>query len=617
MSLAVIRIAFVGLFAVTAFTQTTGLSTSNVSGPFYFRNMQFTIDVLGNLLDSRTAQGVMTFNGAGIYTVNALQSIDTAPGTSLTGNGTYSIGSSGIMAIQNPQRNSLYINARLGTEAIVGSTTESGDNTFDLFIAIPAGQGGSAFSGTYYTSSLDFPSAVNANVRSSLFAFASNSSGAIPTFSLTGHALNINSGQIASQNISGASYSLTAAGIGTMNFGSTSNNIGGAKQIYVSADGNILMGGALDGSSQDFIVGVRAYSGTAALGNWSGLYYTGGLRYDPLYPTSAGYVGGWKAVPTLAQVTTYQREHQLGVVPFDYTSYQPTALSSGATYYVDGLYNALGLGSSATSFVAADIAVLTNTAGTQIRDSGYSIDFGILAPTFASTGVYINPVGIVSAASLSPFGGAIAPGEFISIFGTGLAAQSTSAKPPFPASLGDVTVSINGILAPLSSISPNQINTIVPYGVSGSFATVLVTNAGQASNSITVPLEPTAPGVFTADSSGTGLGAILHANGKAVTVASPAARGETVSIFMTGLGAVTSAITDGVAISGADSTVAAVTVIIAGQTTSVQYAGLAPGFPGVYQVNVVIPAGLIGSGLLPLIIQTIEGLDEQADIAIQ
>ncbi len=80
----------------------------------------------------------MTFDGIGRYSLNAQQTVGTLNATPLAGSGTYSIGSSGTMTIGNPQRNSLTINARLGTEAIVGSTTESGDNTFDFFIAVPA-----------------------------------------------------------------------------------------------------------------------------------------------------------------------------------------------------------------------------------------------------------------------------------------------------------------------------------------------------------------------------------------------------------------------------------------------------------------------------------------------
>jgi uncharacterized protein (TIGR03437 family) len=338
------------------------------------------------------------------------------------------------------------------------------------------------------------------------------------------------------------------------------------------------------------------------------------LRYDAKNATTAGYAGAWDAIPSLTKVATYQREHQIGVLAYDYTSYQFTSLNSDGTY-ADGTFNRLGLGTSGNSFVSADVA-------STFDNQGFSIDFGIGAPALSSTGVYINPQGVLNGGSFSPTGGAIAPGEFITIFGSGLAAQQTVAKPPYPTTLGDVNVTMNGIAAPIYLVSATQVNVLVPYGVGANSATsaaIIVTNNGKASNTVTVPLTLSAPGVFTLDSSGTGLGAILHADFSVVNAASPAKRGETVQIYLTGLGAVTPAVPDGTA--GGSSPVSQtnekVAVFIAGQTTTLLYSGLAPGLPGLYQINVTIPSTLVGSGTLALAIQTPEGFDEQADIAIQ
>ena len=64
---------------------------------------------------------------------------------------------------------SLPINARFATEAIVGSSTESTDNTYDLFVAIPAPSGGAVFTGPYNCMSLEFPGGAGANMRSTQF----------------------------------------------------------------------------------------------------------------------------------------------------------------------------------------------------------------------------------------------------------------------------------------------------------------------------------------------------------------------------------------------------------------------------------------------------------------
>jgi uncharacterized protein (TIGR03437 family) len=435
--------------------------------------------------------------------------------------------------------------------------------------------------------------------------------GAISTINGTGHALNVNSGQISSFSLSGATYTLNGDGTASASLGSANSFLSGYKNIMISADGNIILGGSIVAGSQDFLIGVRAYSGTAALANWSGLYYTGGLRYDARNATSAGYVGAANAIPSLAVVSNYQREHQIGVVAFDYTGYLATTLNSNGTYS-DGPLNLLGLGTNGKMFTDADLA---STADTE----GFSIDFGIAANTFSGTGVYINPNGVLNGASFSPFGQPIAPGEFITIFGTGLAATETVATAPYPTSLGGVSVTINSLPVPVYLASPTQLNILVPYEVSGTAASIVVTNNGQASNTVVVPLSTTAPGIFTQNSSGTGPAAIRHSNNSLVTSANPAKLGETVSIYLTGLGAVNPTVSNGTA-GGSNplsNTVEAVAVIIGNVTATVSYAGLAPGLPGLYQINVTIPTSLVGTGAVGIAIQTTEGFAEQSTIAIQ
>jgi uncharacterized protein (TIGR03437 family) len=173
--------------------------------------------------------------------------------------------------------------------------------------------------------------------------------------------------------------------------------------------------------------------------------------------------------------------------------------------------------------------------------------------------------------------------------------------------------------APIYLVSPTQLNVLVPYSVTGTTATISVTNNGKTSNSVVVPLSTTAPGVFTQNSSGTGLGAILHANNTLVTSASPAKLGETVSIYLTGLGAVSPSVSDGTA--GMSSPLSKVTetvsVTIGNVSATVLFAGLAPGLPGLYQINVTVPSSLVGSGNIGLLVRTPEAFAEQSTIAIQ
>jgi uncharacterized protein (TIGR03437 family) len=610
---------FIGLlvfFAISGFAQTTGLTNASVSGAFFFRQVQFSTDTASNITDCRSALGTMTFDGAGHYVLNAQQTANTLAATPLTGTGTYSIDAAGNMTIGNPQQNSFTINARVGTEAIVGSSTESGENTFDLFIAIPAAtatQAASVFTGTYIAATLEFPLGVSTYVRSAFFNLSPLSSGFFSPINGTGHALNINSGQITGFNLGDASFTLNGDGTATANLNSENNYLTGVKNILVSASGNIILGGSLIAGTHDFMIGVKPYSGAAALANWSGLFYTGGLRYDARNPTTAGYVGSLNAVPSLSAAATYQREHQIATTPsaFDDTGYLAVSLNSTGTYAA-GPLNTLVLDTNAKAFLDIDIA-------TSYDQEGFSIDFGIAADALAGTGVYIDPQGVLNAASYSPSGNAIAPGEFAAIFGSGLAPDKMVAAAPYPTALDGVTVTVNSIAAPIYLASPNQLNILVPYGVSGASATIVVNNNGQASNSVTVPLAATAPGVFAQNGAGLGAGTVTHANGTLVTTSSPAKKGETVSIYLSGLGAVSPAVADGTAgaASPLSKTNETIAVLIGNLTATVGYSGLAPGLPGLYQINATIPSSLSGSGNIGLAVYTAEAFAEQITIAIQ
>ncbi len=90
------------------------------------------------------------------------------------------------------------------------------------------------------------------------------------------------------------------------------------------------------------------------------------------------------------------------------------------------------------------------------------LNVAIKAPAFSGTGIYLNPTGVVNAASYAPFTTGIAPGELITLFGTGLATGNL-VDDTFPFTLGGVTVRINGRNAPVYVVSPTQISAIVPY----------------------------------------------------------------------------------------------------------------------------------------------------------
>jgi uncharacterized protein (TIGR03437 family) len=203
-------------------------------------------------------------------------------------------------------------------------------------------------------------------------------------------------------------------------------------------------------------------------------------------------------------------------------------------------------------------------------------------------------IALTGAANAASYGAVLAPGEIVSIFGKALAITPASAgAAPLPSQLSDVRVSVNGLAAPLFYASPTQINAQIPFETPTGAAQIQVTSTA-GTGVLTVQVATTAPAIFTLNALGTGPGAIEHgATGQLVTSDNPAAGGEIVAVFRTGLGAVNPAVATGAAAPiPPPQAVASVQASIAGAPARVTYAGVAPGFAGLYQVNVEIPAGV-------------------------
>lgn len=192
-------------------------------------------------------------------------------------------------------------------------------------------------------------------------------------------------------------------------------------------------------------------------------------------------------------------------------------------------------------------------------------------PAFPAAGV-VNAAPMISGAPL-------AIGSIAAMFGLNLASQPSSATSfPLPLTLGGASVTINGILAPLFYASPLQINFFVPYELAGqTTATIVVSTPNGLAVATGVPIAPQSPGLFLTDAAGDP--AVIHSNGQPVSAASPAAGGEIVEIFATGLGPVTNAPADNAAAPASPLAMDTIKprVIIGGVDAEVKFAGLAPG----------------------------------------
>ena len=252
----------------------------------------------------------------------------------------------------------------------------------------------------------------------------------------------------------------------------------------------------------------------------------------------------------------------------------------------------------------------------------------ILTPGVALPPPSVATGGVLNAASLTKdsngLGTPVAPGSLVQIYGSNLGgAESHATQVPFPQSLGGVSIKFNGIAAPLKDVAPvgpfGDVNTFVnaevPFGVAPGTVNVVATVNGIPSPAESTTIVPSAPGVFTIPATGQGYGILVFAdstspNACKCRLAAPSSvdlgyptgpipRGMNSFFYAAGLGTMTPPVADGDGTTDPNNPSVALVqpkVWIGDGTNApvqaiLQFAGQAPGFPGVYQINIQIPAG--------------------------
>jgi uncharacterized protein (TIGR03437 family) len=225
-----------------------------------------------------------------------------------------------------------------------------------------------------------------------------------------------------------------------------------------------------------------------------------------------------------------------------------------------------------------------------------------VAPPVIATG------GVVSAAASSQ--ALLAPGSLITIYGSRLSQGQVQAKSPYPTTLAGSRILLANRYAPLSFASNGQINAIVPYGIAVNTAQqVLASAAGALSIPQPVNVAAAAPAIFTTNNTGQGQGVIVGVpkggGSQAIAdAAHPVKAGDAIVVYCTGLGEVSPPVPAGTPAPPAllSRTVNAVTATIGGFASHVFFAGLAPGFVGMYQVNVTVPSGITPGNQVPVVL---------------
>lgn len=269
-------------------------------------------------------------------------------------------------------------------------------------------------------------------------------------------------------------------------------------------------------------------------------------------------------------------------------------------------------------------APATLTAPTTVKVTALSVADNVTQGT-ATIALMTVPVAIGAVTNAASFlADAVSPGEMVTVFGNGLG----------PATLAGAQLAVNGTVsnlvsgtqitfdgtpAPIVYVQAGQTTVMVPYEIAGQTSTqVVAIYQGQKSAPLTVPVGPSAPGIFTQDGK---QGAILNVNADGTvtlnTSTALAAVGSTIEVYATGEGQTIPAGVDGVLNNGPTlpKPALSVSVSIGGVPAQVTYAGAAPGgVAGFTQLNVVVPSGL-SSGPQPLVL-TIGGTMTPAFVTV-
>lgn len=202
--------------------------------------------------------------------------------------------------------------------------------------------------------------------------------------------------------------------------------------------------------------------------------------------------------------------------------------------------------------------------------------------------------GIVNAASNVP--GSLSPGMIVSVYGTNLAFETRAVTGsdvrggvlPVRLAGSQVSVQVSGIAAPLLYVSPGQINFLIPSEFLPGSVEVVVSNGNRAGPAARVTLLESNPAFFLA---APGWAVAQRPNGTLITAQDPALPDEWVTLWVNGLGPVSPALSSGQIPQGARplTDMTGLLVVVDGEILPpdrVGYAGAAPGFAGVYQLNI-------------------------------
>jgi uncharacterized protein (TIGR03437 family) len=402
-----------------------------------------------------------------------------------------------------------------------------------------------------------------------------------------------------------------------------------------------------------------------------------GIGTVPVQVAAGGLVGPPSSVALVAaSPTLYPRILDASgavvngaVQPGDALAIQAVGLGPFASNGMPGLGLTVRIGAAHVSATVKSVAPVLSSPGVYqinfvvpIGTPSGSQPLDVTVGTAVSNALTIRIVGpavnaVLNAANFAT-NAKVAPGSLVSIFGDSLATGDAFGVYPSASLPGGGSITINGVSAPLFDVvaSQGQVNLLVPFETPATGSVpVVVTNSAGTSAAYSLAMAPAAPGIFRIPdpsnpkrsnaaallantawrvlptSMAVALGMPQECKANNVPVAAicgqPASPGDPIQIYATGLGRATpngapfgnSLRTGDVAPADGRTlyqTVETPRVTVGGIDAQVVFSGMAPGFAGLYQVNVVIPGGAPAGDDVPVVV-TIGGASDQATIAIR
>lgn len=410
----------------------------------------------------------------------------------------------------------------------------------------------------------------------------------------------------------GSARSKSAAGNGAVAWTGPTTFVNSTPQLFLLNSAGVVASGN-GGPNGGYVQDVKAADGR--------VYLSSGQVFDS---SSLALLGKFSGSGLVEVDPANQRVYLLGGGPlspfytisaFDENTFVPEGAIS-----LTGFDNTYGNAISRLLRFGQDGVAFSYRAQQNISPGAADKVYVLHSPLFAAAPV-IGATSTVNAAS--NHGGAVAPGEIVSIFGTGLGPASPrsfqfSASGSVDTAAGDTRVFFNGIPAPVLFTSQGQVNVVVPYAVSRvSSVSLQVSFLGVLSNSVDIPVQASVPALFTADGSGSGQAAAGNQDFSVNSTGHPAPRGSVITLYATGEGQTNPVGSDGKIAGGPLPTpVQSVKVTIGGVDAPVQYAGGAPGLvAGVMQVNVIVPPQVSPGADVPILL-SVGGVSSPAGVTV-